>query len=127
MKRVQFPFKHCIRIVSTILLVLTIATAADCEDDSDDQTTSPSVFSGLILELVPMTLLEFESIKVVDEAGTVMEFHSGGRRFSHFTPSHIREHMVLGHGVVVSYREDGGVFHIVEITDAPAAETPGPS
>ena len=127
MKRVQFPFKHCIRIVSTILLVLTIATAADCEDDSDDQTTSPSVFSGLILELVPMTLLEFESIKVVDELGAVMEFHSGGRRFSHFTPSHIREHMVLGHGVVVSYREDGGVFHIVEITDSPAAETPGPS
>ena len=127
MKRVQFPFKHCIRIVSTILLVLTIATAADCEDDSDDQTTSPSVFSGLILELVPMTLLEFESIKVVDELGAVMEFHSGGRRFSHFTPSHLREHMVLGHGVVVSYREDGGVFHIVEITDAPAAETPGPS
>jgi hypothetical protein len=106
---------------------LTIATAADCEDDSDDQTTSPSVFSGLILELVPMTLLEFESIKVVDELGAVMEFHSGGRRFSHFTPSHLREHMVLGHGVVVSYREDGGVFHIVEITDAPAAETPGPS
>ena len=127
MKRVQFPFKHCIRIVSTILLVLTIATAADCEDDSDDQTTSPSVFSGLILELVPMTLLEFESIKVVDELGAVMEFHSGGRRFSHFTPSHIREHMVLGHGVVVSYRDGGGVFHIVEITDAPAAETPGPS
>ena len=127
MKRVQFPFKHCIRIVSTILLVLTIATAADCEDDSDDQPTSPSVFSGFIMEFTPRSLLEFESIKVVDELGAVIEFHSGGRRFSHFTPSHIREHMVLGHGVVVSYREDGGVFHIVEITDSPAAETPGPS
>ena len=127
MNRVQFPFNHCIRIVSTILLALTVAVAAACADDSDDQTTPPSVFSGLVLELVPRTLLEFESIKVVDEAGTVMEFHSGGRRFAHFTPSHIREHMVLGQGVVVSYREDGGVFHIVEITDAPAAETPGPS
>ena len=126
MKLVQFPFNHCIRIASTILLVLTIATAAVCADDSDAQRP-PSVFSGLIVDLVPNWLLEFESIKVVDEAGTVMEFHSGGRRFSHFTPSHIREHMVLGQGVVVSYREDGGVFHIVEITDAPAAETPGPS
>ena len=105
---------------------MTIAAAA-CADDSDEQTPQLSVFSGLILEFVPRSLLEFESIKVVDEAGTVMEFHSGGRRFSHFTPSHLREHMVLGHSVVVSYREDDGVFHIVEITDAPAAETPGPS
>ena len=106
---------------------MTVAVAAACADDSDDQTTPLSVFSGLILEFAPRSLLEFESIKVVDEAGTVMEFHSGGRRFSHFTPSHLREHLVLGHGVVVSYREDDGVFHIVEITDAPATETPGPS
>ena len=113
-------------MVSTILLPLTIAAVA-CTDDSDEQTTPPSVFSGFIMEFAPRSLLDFESIKVVDESGTVMEFHSGGRRFSHFTPSHIREHMVLGQGVVVSYREDGGVFHIVEITDAPAAETPGPS
>ena len=126
MKRVQFPFNHCIRIASTILLTLTIAAVA-CTDDSDEQTTPPSVFSGFIMEFAPRSLLDFESIKVVDESGTVMEFHSGGRRFSHFTPSHIREHMVLGQGVVVSYREDGGEFHIVEITDAPAAETPGPS
>ena len=127
MKQVQFLSNHCIRRFSIILLALTIATAAVCWDDSDDRKTPPSIFSGLIVEFAPRSLLEFESIKVVDEAGTVMEFHSGGRRFSHFTPSHIREHMVLGRGVVVSYREDGGIFHIVDITDSPAAETPGPS
>ena len=123
MKQVQFLFKHCIGIVSILLLTITIAAAA-CVDDPDEQTTPPMNFSGLILEFTPGSLLEFESIKVVNEVGTVMEFHSGGRRFSHFTPSHLREHMVLGQGVVVSYREVGGVFHIVDITDVAATETP---
>ena len=91
MKRVQFLFKHFIRFTSIIVLALTIAAA--CADDPDEP---PPVFSGLILGFAPRSLLEFESITVIDESGTVMELRSGGRRFSHFTPSHIREHMVLG-------------------------------
>ena len=127
MKLVQFLSNHCIRIFPIIPLALTIATTAACAGDSEKQIATPRVFSGLILESSSSSLLEFESIKVVDEVGTVMEFQSGGRRFSHFTPSHIRDHMVLGHGVVISYREVDGVLHVVEITDAPPAETPGPS
>ena len=126
MKQVQFLFNHCIGIVSILLLAITIAAAA-CVDDPDDHATPPMSFSGLILEFKQGSLLEFESIRVINDTGTVMEFHSGGRRFSHFTPSHIREHMLLGQGVVVSYREDAGAFHIVDITDAAATETPGPS
>ena len=84
-------------------------------------------FSGLIIEFTSVSLLEFDSIKVVNKVGTVMEFRSGGRRFPHFTPSHLREHMVLGQGVVVSYRENGGEFQIVDITDDVATELPGPS
>ena len=126
MNLVQFLSKHCIRRFQIFLLALTVVTAVACADDSDQQKPSP-VFSGLVIGFAQKSLLEFESVRVVDEAGRVMEFHSGGHRFPHFTPSHLREHMVMGHGVVVSYKEDGGMFYIVDITDAPVGETPGPS
>ena len=66
MKLVQFLSNHCIRIVPIILMALTITTVAACAGDSDDP---PPAFSGLILEFAPRSLLEFESIKVINESG----------------------------------------------------------
>ena len=69
------------------------------------------------------TLLDLESIEVTDDDGKSLEFHAAGRRFVEFTPSHVREHMLQGLGVIVTYREsdDGpaSLYHIVNIKDRP--------
>ncbi len=84
----------------------------------DEPKLSERVFEGLITGFEASTLLDIESIEVTDRAGTVLEFHAGGRRFAEFTPSHVREHMLQGLGVIVSYRESDGTLYIVAIRDS---------
>ena len=58
--------------------------------------------------------------EVTDDEGVSLEFHAAGRRFTDFTPSHVREHMLQGLGVIVTYhRADDGTLYIVTIRDRP--------
>ena len=82
--------------------------------------TSEAVFEGFITSVEARTLLDLESIEVTDDKGKTLEFHAAGRRFLEFTPSHVREHMLQGLGVIVTYREsDDGVLYIVSVRDRP--------
>ena len=82
--------------------------------------TSEAVFEELITSVEARTLLDIESIEVTDDEGKSLEFHAGGRRFMEFTPSHVREHMIQGLGVIVTYREsDDGALYIVSVRDRP--------
>ena len=104
----------------------TIVAVAGCDRESESPGGTDLEFTGLITALAPRSLLDLESIEVTDEAGVALRFHAGGRRFAEFTPSHVREHMLLGLPVVVTYRESEGVLIIVGLVDAPV-ELPGPS
>ena len=88
--------------------------------DGGGPKASEAVFEGLITSVEARTLLDLESIEVTDDDGMTLEFHAAGRRFVEFTPSHVREHMLQGLGVIVTYREsDDGALHIVNIKDRP--------
>ena len=75
-------------------------------------------FAGLVTDVAARTLLEFETIEVTDANGRAMVFHANGGAFDEFTPSHIREHMLLGEPVEVGYRAEGGRLIIVSLRDS---------
>ncbi len=83
-------------------------------------------FTGTVHNYEAKSLLELESITIADRSGERREFFADGLRLEEFTPAHVREHMVLGDPVEVTYRESGDRLLIVSLRDA-FDETPGPS
>ena len=77
-------------------------------------------FTGLVTAVESRSLLAFESIDVADQSGSVTKFNSGGQRFEEFTPSHVREHMLAGDLVEVTYRKSGDDLIIVSLRDVPS-------
>ncbi len=94
-----------------------VALAA-CHAPSDEPNEPPMRFAGLVTDVAARTLLEFETIEVTDANGRAMVFHANGGAFDEFTPSHIREHMLLGEPVEVGYRAEGGRLIIVSLRDS---------
>ena len=95
---------------------LLIAAAFAC--GSEEPTNSPAPaeeVKGVVLEVESRSILELASLKVQDDVGGTWHFVARG--FQGFTPSHLREHMVLGAPVTVVFRRDGDQLVIVEITD----------
>ena len=70
---------------------------------------------GAVVDLEARSLLELSWIDVVDDAGSRWHFSAG--QYKGFTPSHLREHMVQGQRVVVTYRNEEGTLVIVDIED----------
>ena len=99
------------------VMVLTV-----CSGDSADQSDGESgegveTVRGLVLEVDARSLLEVESLRVEDKSGVIWLFEGRGRASAEFTPSHIREHMVNGLPVTVTFRREGGVLTIIELGD----------
>lgn len=107
-------------------MALVSAGLGGCDGAADGQVEASLSFTGTVMEFRAGSLLEFESITVANESGVVLDFHSGGKRFEEFTPAHVREHMLLGDPVEVTYRESGERLLIVSLRDA-NDEPPGPS
>ena len=102
------------------VVAVALVFGSYCGGDSGGTSTPEGVFEGLITSVEVRTLLDLESIEVTDDTGTSLVFHAGGQRFVEFTPSHVREHMLQGLGVIVTYRKsDDGALYIVTIRDRP--------
>jgi len=94
------------------LLIATIA----CGSSSDIGPVQ-----GRVTDVQSKSLLELESLTMVDDEGTEWKFVDDGSTQTNldgFTPSHLREHMVQGAKITVRYRgtQDGDLV-IVSITD----------
>jgi hypothetical protein len=95
-----------------------IACGGDSASDTSSQTIEEAeTVRGLILEVNAKSLLELESLRLEDEGGTIWLFEGGGRTFPGLTPSHIREHMVAGQRVSVTFERDGDVLTVVDVGD----------
>ena len=102
------------------VIAVALVFGSYCGGDSGETGVSEGVFEGLITDVEVRTLLDLESIEVTDDSGPSLVFHAGGQRFMEFTPCHVREHMLQGLGVIVTYRGlDDGALYIVTIRDRP--------
>ena len=70
---------------------------------------------GMLLEVVARNITEVETLRLLGEDGKEYRFTTEG--FVGFSPSHIREHQLFGHPVIVSYVEKGRELVAVAISD----------
>ena len=111
------------RPVSALLGFLAVLMiAADCGDDGRGATQDQTLqVRGVVTEIQARSLLELEQLRVIDERNTVWDFRpgSGGVAGSghDYTPSHLRQHMVQGIPIIVTYMEKDGVLTIVSISE----------
>ena len=99
-------------------VAVVVVALSGCDRAPEGPTGDHLSFTGTIHSFEAESLLELESITVASESGDVLEFFADGRRFEEFTPAHVREHMVLGDPVEVTYRESGDRLIIVSLRDA---------
>ena len=107
-------------------LAIVVVALGGCGRAPEGEPEAQSSFAGTVTSFEASSLLELESVTVANESGVVMQFHADGRRFEEFTPAHVREHMVLGDPVEVTYRLSGDKRLIVSLRDA-YGEPPGTS
>ena len=107
------------RITLGLLLIALTAGALACGGNSagGPSTEAAETVQGFLQEVKSISLLELESLTLVDDKGTRWTFESHGRQVEGFTPSHLREHMVLGLPVIVTFHRGNGSLVINDITD----------
>ena len=72
---------------------------------------------GLVVEVVAKSPVEVETLTLVDQDNTNLKFYTNGTIFPEFTPSHLRDHMLLGDPITVWYKRRDGILLLKEITD----------
>lgn len=73
---------------------------------------------GRLINVQSSGLLALDSIEIVDEEGRHWVLEGPGD-FGHLTPSHLRQHMVLGERVEVTFHRAGGRLVIDRLRDSP--------
>ena len=94
-----------------------MVSAAACGGPSGEGLLDQETVHGQIVEVVPLGLLDLESITIEDSVGTLWRFEARGARFSSFSPSHLTEHKVRGLPVTVTFRREGDALVVSAISD----------
>ena len=102
------------------LLILTalVALALGCGGgDSSSSSGEERTIRGRLTDVRAASLLEVESITVETETGESYVLEAGNRVFSGFTPSHLREHMLQGTLVTVTFHQEGERMALDDVRD----------
>ena len=95
------------RGVALALLVGMAVAAGACGGSTYGGGAEAESVRGQIVEVVPLGLLDLDSLTIEDSDGERWHFEARGARFFSFSPSHLTEHMVQGLPVTVTFRRDG--------------------
>ena len=92
---------------------MVLLIGVNCSGDEADRET----VHGRVVDVQARSLTEVDTFSLVDGAGETWSFAVEGPL--EFTPSHLREHMLTGDEVQVSFRRVGGVLIAVAVADYP--------
>ena len=110
----------CARAASVLLplsLALALTIAFSCGGSSaTDTVQSSGQVRGLVVEVVSRSITEVDSLRIRDEAEDVWTFVAD-EGFIGISPSHVREHQLLGQTVLVTYESRGDSLVAVNISD----------
>ena len=70
---------------------------------------------GQVIEVSARDFAELETLRIRDDAGREYRFTTEG--FVGFTPSHVREHQLLGQSLLVTYEKRGEELIAVALAD----------
>ena len=102
-------------LVAYVLGLTLLLLVAACGGGEPTEPDSLRQVRGLIVLVTPRSLTEVETLRLRDGDGKVWTFTAEGPL--EFTPSHLREHQLLGQLVVVTYVARGNVLVAVKVTD----------
>ena len=102
------------RLAVLALTMMLVAVACGSESNSDEPPKEGSVL-GVIVEVVGRDLLEIELLRVRDDEGKVWTFTT--EEFVGLSPSHLRQHQILGEKVLVSYVAKDDILLATDLAD----------
>jgi hypothetical protein len=105
--------KIALTILTAIFAVALACGGGDGTSPSGDERT----VRGHLTDVKAASLLEIESITVETETGESYVLEAGNRIFSGFTPAHLREHMLQGNMVTVTFHEKGERLVLNDVLD----------
>ena len=101
------------------VFALFLAMVTGCGIRQPENGGAPTLeVRGQIIEVVARNIAEVESLRSRDASGREFTFttdQTGG--FVGFTPSHLKDHQLLGQTVLVSYMERDGRLVAMKISD----------
>ena len=116
MTAVENPLKAVTRSLTVgLLLPGMFALWGGCNSERNQPPHRTEIVRGLVFEVNAKSLLEIESLTVVDNGGNTWNFNAG--KFRGFTPSHLNEHRVVGVPITVTFHRIEGDLVIEEIID----------
>ncbi len=102
------------RSAAIAFAVLGLMLSAGCGKYPPQDTATQQV-RGQVLEVVARNFTELASLRIRDAAGQEYAFATEG--FIGFTPSHVKEHQLLGQSLLVTYVERGDTLVAVLLED----------
>ena len=94
--------------------------AVSCGGSSNIQSADGSeskIVRGLIQEVESKNLLELESLVIRTDSGEVFVLEARDGDSQYFPPAHLRQHMVLGAVVTITFHRQDGALIIDRIED----------
>ena len=99
-------------VLALILFQFAVLSCAKAMTDSDLE-----IDRGLVSEVSALSLTTVNWFEIEAEAGTVTRFRAEGS-LGEFTPSHLRQHMIAGEPVLVSFVIRQGEKIAIEVEDS---------
>jgi hypothetical protein len=110
--------RDVVRSALSVLALLTVlAVGCGGGPGSTPKTDGGLAIRGRIVDLNARSLLEIESLTIRAESSEDYTVEAEGVPMGQFTPSHLREHMVSGLVVTVTYHEEDGRLVLDGISD----------
>lgn len=105
-----------ISIFAITVLLAAWAVACGAEIPTKAPRMSQNVVTGLVVEFASGSLTQIKEFSVQDYSGSRWHFRAEG--YQGWVPSHLRDHMVQGSPITVTYHQEAGVLIVDKIEDA---------
>ena len=106
-------------LITLVFLVVSACGSGEIRVEGDFPSKFGSVdvdiVRGVVIGVDSASISELRTLDVEDRMGE--KWHFVAVNYMGFTPSHLREHMLSGLPISVTYHEEGGDFVIDEIVD----------
>jgi len=83
---------------------------------SENATKEIKQVSGYVVDVESLSLKQLKSFELIDQNDSKFIFIVQGD-LGKFSPSHMREHMLLGESVIVIYRTENGINIVESVND----------
>ncbi len=105
-------------ITLTIFIFITLLASLNCLAGESNFSVKKDFMIGRIIDIDAPTISNTEAITVIDNDEKIWEFDFQSQ-IGHFTPSHLKHHMINGDFVKVVFFYESESAIVLDITDYP--------